>query len=55
MPFVNIQTVKGLLDEAQKQELLERITDLMVEIEGRGDSEFRKMVWVAIDEREPAH
>ncbi len=38
MPFVHVQTVKGLLSDAQKRELQDRITDLMVEIEGRGDS-----------------
>lgn len=46
MPFVNVQTVKGMLDERQKSELLSRITELLVEIEGRGDPAFRQSVWV---------
>ncbi|HAT4985950.1 TPA: 4-oxalocrotonate tautomerase [Serratia marcescens] len=53
MPFVNVQTVKGMLDEGQKSELLARITDLLVEIEGRGDPAFRQSVWVRIDEHAP--
>ncbi|AIA49571.1 tautomerase family protein [Serratia marcescens] len=53
MPFVNVQTVKGMLDERQKSELLSRITDLLVEIEGRGDPAFRQSVWVRIDEHAP--
>ncbi|AML58495.1 tautomerase family protein [Serratia rubidaea] len=53
MPFVNVQTIKGILNDAQKRELLTRITDLMVEVEGRGDAAFRQSVWVRIDEHEP--
>lgn len=53
MPFVTIQTVRGIMDQARKQELLDRVTDLMVEIEGRGNPDFRKMVWVKIEEQEP--
>jgi 4-oxalocrotonate tautomerase len=55
MPYVAISTAKGILDTGQKQTLLERITDLMVEIEGQGNPEFRKTVWVKIEEQEPAH
>jgi 4-oxalocrotonate tautomerase len=42
-----------MLTEAQKRELQQRITDLMVEIEGKGNPAFRKLVWVLIDEQEP--
>jgi 4-oxalocrotonate tautomerase len=54
VPFIQIQTVEGILDDAQRKELLTRITDLVVEIEGRGDPSFRSSVWVAIDERRPS-
>lgn len=40
MPFVNVQTIKGILDGQLKSELLTRITDLMVEIKGRGNPDF---------------
>jgi 4-oxalocrotonate tautomerase len=53
MPFVNIQTIKGIMTDDEKATLLDRITDLVVEIEGKGNAEFRKDVWVRIDEHEP--
>ena len=53
MPFVNIKTMKGALTEAQKTELHTRITDLMIEIEGRGNQQFRNYVMIMIDELEP--
>ncbi|EPG8309801.1 4-oxalocrotonate tautomerase [Klebsiella aerogenes] len=53
MPFVNVQTIKGIMTAEQKNELLCRMTDLMVEIEGRGDPQFRQSVWIRIDEHEP--
>ena len=53
MPFVNVQTIKGIMTAEQKNELLRRMTDLMVEIEGRGDPQFRQSVWIRIDEHEP--
>ncbi|MCU6193971.1 tautomerase family protein [Enterobacter sichuanensis] len=53
MPFVNVQTIKGIMNDEQKSELLRRMTDLMVEIEGRGEPEFRRSVWIRIDEHDP--
>jgi 4-oxalocrotonate tautomerase len=53
MPFVNVKTLKGALTDAQKQELHQRITDVMVEVEGRGRPEFRNFVMIMIDELEP--
>lgn len=44
MPFVNVQTIKGMMNSEQKKELLRRMTDLIVEIEGNGDPEFRRSV-----------
>lgn len=35
MPFVNVQTIKGIMNPEQKKELLRRMTDLIVEIEGK--------------------
>lgn len=53
MPFVNIKTAAGLLSEERKAELTARLTDLLVEIEGRGDPSFRELVWVLIEEHAP--
>jgi 4-oxalocrotonate tautomerase len=55
MPFVNIRTAKGLLDEKQKAELHSRLTDLLVEIEGRGQESFRPLVWIMIEEEDPTN
>jgi 4-oxalocrotonate tautomerase len=55
MPFVTVQTVKGILDDSQKKRLLERLTDVLVEVEGNGNPAFRKEVWVRLDEQEPHH
>ena len=46
MPFVNVQTIKGIMNSEKKKELLRRMTDLIVEIEGNGDPEFRRSVWI---------
>ena len=48
MPFVNVQTIKGIMTAEQKSELLRRMTDLLVEIEGQGDPQFRQSVWIRI-------
>ena len=53
MPYVTISTVRGILDVAQKKTLLERVTDLMVEVEGQGNPEFRRNVWGRIEEQSP--
>ncbi len=45
--------ILALFLKEQKKELLRRMTDLIVEIEGKGDPEFRRSVWVRIDEHEP--
>jgi len=49
MPHVVIQTVKELVDDNVRKELLQRISDLMVEVEGGGDESFRQHVWVTLD------
>ncbi len=55
MPFVTVRTLKGALDDAQKQTLRQRLTDLMVEVEGRGNERFRQFVWVLIEEEEASN
>jgi len=52
MPFVNIRTAKGLLRPEQKKELQSRVTDLIVEIEGRGNPDFARFVMVLVEEHE---
>lgn len=50
MPYVQINTIQGMLNTEQKQRLLEKIADALVEIEGGGDPEFKKSVWINIQE-----
>jgi len=50
MPFVNVRTARGLLTPARKKELQQRLTELLVEIEGRGDPGFARFVTVLVEE-----
>ena len=53
MPFLNLRTVKGLLNDEQKKYLMDKFTELLIETEGGGNPEFRKMVWIQIEEEDP--
>ena len=47
MPFVEIKLIEGVFSSAQKQEMIEKITDTMVSIEGEN---MRQVTWVVINE-----
>jgi 4-oxalocrotonate tautomerase len=47
MPLVNVKLIEGVFDNAQKREMIERLTDAMVAIEGEN---MRQVTWVVIDE-----
>ena len=47
MPCVNIKLIEGVFDADQKREMIEKVTDAMVEIEGEN---MRGVTWVVIDE-----
>ena len=47
MPFVNIKLIEGVFDAEQKQEMLEKVTETMVEIEGES---MRGVTWVVLEE-----
>ncbi len=55
MPFVNIKTLKGALTEDQKTELHRKVSDVMIEVEGRGDPQFGRYVMIMIDELDPGN
>ncbi len=55
MPFVTVRTLKGALDDSEKQALQRRLTDLMVEVEGHGNERFRQFVWVLIEEEDASN
>ena len=47
MPLVNVKVIEGVFSEAQKKEMIQKLTDAMVSIEGEN---MRKVTWVVIDE-----
>jgi 4-oxalocrotonate tautomerase len=47
MPLVNVKVIEGVFDDSQKREMIEKLTDTMVEIEGEN---MRGVTWVVIDE-----
>lgn len=49
MPFVNVKLIKGVFSRDQKQEMITKLTETMVGIEGEA---MRQVTWVTIDEVE---
>jgi 4-oxalocrotonate tautomerase len=49
VPLIQVKLIKGVFDQAEKREMIERLTDTMVEIEGEA---MRSVTWVTIEETE---
>ena len=47
MPIVDIQLIDGVFTAEQKKEMIEKVTDTMVEIEGEA---MRGVTWVRVQE-----
>ncbi|MBV1911728.1 MAG: 4-oxalocrotonate tautomerase family protein [Kangiellaceae bacterium] len=47
MPLVNIEIIEGVFTSQQKQEMIKKVTDTMVSIEGEN---LRQVTWVKINE-----
>jgi 4-oxalocrotonate tautomerase len=47
MPFINVKLVEGVFTDAQKGEIITRLTDAMVSIEGEN---MRQVTWVVVEE-----
>ena len=47
MPFVNVKVIEGVFSPDQKQDMVRRLTDTMVEIEGEN---MRPVTWVVVEE-----
>jgi len=47
MPFVNVKVIEGVFSASQKQDMVRRLTDTMVEIEGEN---MRPVTWVVVEE-----
>jgi 4-oxalocrotonate tautomerase len=47
MPLVNVKVIEGVFSDTQKKEMVQKLTDTMVSIEGEN---MRRFTWVVIDE-----
>jgi 4-oxalocrotonate tautomerase len=47
MPLVNIKIIEGVFNKEQKKEMIEKVTDTMVSIEGEN---MRPITWVVVEE-----
>jgi len=47
MPFINVKLVEGVFTAEQKQQVITRLTDAMVSIEGEN---MRAVTWVVVEE-----
>ena len=47
MPLVNVRLIEGVFTPTQKQEMIRKLTDAMVSIEGEN---MRRVTFVVIDE-----
>jgi 4-oxalocrotonate tautomerase len=47
MPLINVSLIEGVFDADEKAQMIEKLTDTMVEIEGEN---MRGVTWVVIDE-----
>lgn len=50
MPLVQIKGVGGYLTLAQKQEMIRKVTDAVLSVEGEG---LRHVTWVTIEDVQP--
>ncbi len=47
MPLVNVKVIEGVFTDEQKQEMVQKLTDTMVSIEGEN---MRQVTWVIVEE-----
>lgn len=47
MPLIQVKVIKGVFTAPQKQEIVERLTEAMVEVEGEN---LRQMTWCVLEE-----
>jgi 4-oxalocrotonate tautomerase len=47
MPLINVKIIEGVFDADQKREIIERLTDAMVSIEGEN---MRPVTWCVVEE-----
>lgn len=47
MPLIQVKLIEGVFSQAQKQEIIQKLTDTMVSIEGEN---MRPVTWVVVEE-----
>jgi 4-oxalocrotonate tautomerase len=47
MPLVQVKVIEGVFSGEQKQEIVEKVTDALVSIEGEN---LREVTWVVVEE-----
>jgi 4-oxalocrotonate tautomerase len=47
MPLIQVKVIEGVFTEAQKREMVRKLTDAMVSIEGEN---MRPVTWVIVEE-----
>jgi 4-oxalocrotonate tautomerase len=47
MPFINVKLIEGVFTPEQKKEIVKKLTDTMVSIEG---DNMRGVTWVVVEE-----
>ena len=52
MPLVNVKCIEGVFSDSQKQEMVKKLTDTMVSIEGEN---MRQVTWVVVEEVKSGH
>lgn len=52
MPLVDIEVIEGVFDEEQKTQMIEKVTNAMVEVEGEN---MRPVTWVRVKEVRSGH
>jgi len=46
MPLINVKLIEGVFNESQKKQMVTKLTDAMVAIEGKA---MRQVTWVVIE------
>ena len=47
MPLINVKIIEGVFSQSQKQEIVKKLTDAMVSIEGEN---MRSVTWCVVEE-----
>ena len=47
MPLVQVKVIEGVFSDSQKKAMIEKITDVMVSVEGEN---MRQVTWVTIED-----